>query len=217
MAAMAFACWSMWAVPTRAQPLNAAPLVHAHIERSVARAPLGLADSTATGKHRGGGLLIVGAAVGAAVGNQVLGSPKGWPRTAGGFASRVGDQLAFAIVEESVRAAVTASVDWVPDTLPCRRATSHPTRVGLVRRTTCAVRQTAQMRTPDGRARPNLPFATGVVLASAASASWRPERKSAVTARALVATRIAIVFGASAGTKLVVTWWRDRATSRQSP
>jgi hypothetical protein len=179
-------------------------------------APPGVPDSTATGKHRGGGLLIVGAALGAAVGNQVLGSPKGWPRTAGGFASRVGDQLAFAIVEESLRAAVTASVDWVPDTVPCRRSATHPTRVGLVRRTTCAVRQTALMRTPDGRARPNLPFATGVVVASVASVSWRPERKSAVTARALVATRIGIVFGASAGKNLLATWWRDRQRSRES-
>jgi hypothetical protein len=128
----------------------------------------------------------------------------------------VGDQLAFAIVEESVRAAVTATVDWVPDTVPCRGSTTDPTRVGLVRRTTCAVRQTFLMRTPDGRARPNMPFATGVVLASAASASWRPERKSAVTARALVATRIGVVFGASAGNKLVTTWWRDRARSRSA-
>lgn len=152
--------------------------------------------------------LIAAGALAAATGNQIISSPKGWDRSWDGYAKRLGDQVAFAVIEEGVRTAVDAAVDWHPDTVPCRRNAAG--QVGVLRRTGCAIRQTALMRTPQEAARPNLPFLTGVVVASAASVAWRPERKDPVKARALVATRIAVVFSASAATTLVTTWWRDR-------
>jgi len=174
-------------------------------------------ETSSTGAHYG---LLAAGVVAAATGNQVIASPTGWAQTWRGYGYRLGDQIAFAVVEESVRALVGTTVDWVPDTVPCgpsaQRDTGMVTRdgPGFVRRVGCAVRQTALMRTPAGAGRPNLPFAAGVVLASVASVAWRPEGKDPVKARALVATRIGVVFGASAGTQLVTTWWQDRSTRR---
>jgi hypothetical protein len=184
-----------------------------HVPRSFA--PENRNDAESHGAHVA---LVAAGALAAATGNQIIASPKGWPRTWRGYASRVGDQVAFAVVEEGVRLAVDATVDWEPDTLPCVPSRDAASRLepGLLRRAGCAVRQTAVMRTPAGAARPNLPVATGVVLASVASVSWRPEGKDPVKARALVATRIAVVFGASAATKMVTTWWRDRTVNRET-
>lgn len=181
------------------------------------RHEIGNPEASSTGAHYG---LLAAGVLAASIGNQIIASPTGWPRTWRGYGNRLGDQVAFAVIEESVRALVGTTVDWVPDTVPCVRP-AHPggdsathRGPGLVRRVGCALRQTALMRTPAGAARPNLPFATGVVLASVASVAWRPEGKNPVKARALVATRIGVVFGASAGTQLVTTWWQERAANR---
>ena len=92
--------------------------------------------------------LIAAGALAAATGNQIIGSPKGWDRSWDGYAKRLGDQVAFAVIEEGVRTAVDAIVDWHPDTVPCRRNAAG--QVGVLRRTGCAIRQTALMRTTAG-------------------------------------------------------------------
>lgn len=151
----------------------------------------------------------------ASVGNQVIASPAGWPRTVGGYGSRLGDQVGFAVVEESVRAGLQASLGWKTDHVPCAwQRSDTPATAGLRARIACAARQTATLRTTTGAARPNLPFLAGVVTGAAASATWRPERSDPVKARAMVATRIGIVLGSSVAKRVVTTWWDDRRVTR---
>lgn len=151
----------------------------------------------------------------ASVGNQVIASPAGWPRTVGGYGSRLGDQVGFAAVEESVRAGLQASLKWKADDVPCAwQRSATPASAGLRARIACAARQTATLRTSDGAPRPNLPFLAGVVTGAAASATWRPERSDPVKARAMVATRIGIVLGSSVAKRVGTTWWDDRRGAR---
>ena len=153
------------------------------------------------------------AAVSAATMTQALGAPTAWRRTWGGFGRRVGDQAGFTVIEEGTRLALVATVNWVPDTVPCR---GRVTESGALRlravlpRLGCAVRETVLLRTPSGRPRPNFPLAVGVVGAAAASTLWRPDADTPAHAVSLAATRTAIVFGATVISHLSSDWRQDR-------
>ncbi len=153
------------------------------------------------------------AAVSAATMTQALGAPTGWPRTWGGFGRRVGDQAGFTVIEEGTRLALGATVNWVPDALPCggRVTASGALQLrAVLPRLGCAVRETVLLRTPEGRPRPNFPLGVGVVGAAAASTLWRPDADTPAHALSLAATRTAIVFGATVISHLISDWQRDR-------
>lgn len=143
--------------------------------------------------------------VGASVTGQLLGSPEAWPRTWGGYSRRVGDQIGFAVAERSVEALVSRAVPWTPDSAPCTTLA----RPSINRALGCGVTRTFTLRTAQGERRPNLPFITGVVVATATSLAWRPEADNAVKARSLVGQRIGIVFGATV-LRSAYTEWRAR-------
>ncbi|QJR36602.1 hypothetical protein [Gemmatimonas groenlandica] len=145
--------------------------------------------------------------------SQTLGTPKAWPRTWGGYGSRLGDQLGFLAVKTTVRHVVDRAVPWVDDhsaciTRPVSLARETLTRAG------CAIVRTGTLRTDGGDMRPNLPFLTGAVVGTVTSLSWRPERQSAVSSRSFVLQRIAITYGATAFVRLVTDW---RADARRQP
>lgn len=150
------------------------------------------------------------AAISAATTTQALGSPKAWPRTWSGYGKRLGDQAAFATIEEGTRLSLLATVNWVPDTLPCGGRASAMRLRSFVPRLGCAVRETVLLRTPEGRARPNFPFVVGAVTAAAASTLWRPEADTPAHAASLAATRVAVVLGATVVSHLISDWRQDR-------
>ncbi len=153
------------------------------------------------------------AAVSAATMTQAFGSPSGWPRTWSGYGKRLGDQAAFATIEEGTRLTLGATVNWVPDTVPCSGRVSSTGTIRLravLPRLGCAVRETVLLRTPEGRARPNFPFAVGAIGAAAASTLWRPDADTPAHALSLAATRVAVVFGATVVSHLISDWRQDR-------
>jgi len=153
------------------------------------------------------------AAVSSATMTQALGAPAGWSRTWGGFGRRLGDQAGFTVIEEGTRLALVATVNWVPDTLPCRGRIAGRGAVRLravLPRLGCAVRETVLLRTPEGRPRPNFPLAVGAISAAAASTLWRPDADTPSHAVSLAATRTAIVIGATVISHLIGDWRQDR-------
>jgi len=155
-------------------------------------------------------LSVIGAGIlASSAGNIVIGSPKGWPQTWAGYSYRVADQVGFALLVQGVRGVTQGSLGWKAEPTRCPRPLPGQA-VALRARVGCAVRETMLQRTATGDPRPNLPLFTGVVVASAASVSWRPERADPVSARAMFATRVAVVLGASMATKVVTGWWDDR-------
>jgi hypothetical protein len=132
--------------------------------------------------------MLAGGAFMAAVGGQIIQSPTAWPRTAGGFARRLGDQAGFVIVEESLRAATLRLTGWEADGRPCA--------VDWIRLAPCAAVRVFGAHTADGRRRMNLPLVVGIVGGTLASLAWRPEgRASGAKAQNFVATRLAISVG----------------------
>ena len=153
------------------------------------------------------------AAVSSATMTQAFGAPSGWPRTWGGFGRRLGDQAGFTVIEEGTRLALVATVNWVPDTLPCsgRMTASGAIRLrAVLPRLGCAVRETVLLRTPEGRPRPNFPLAMGAIGAAAASTMWRPDADTPSQAVSLAVTRSAIVVGATVMSHLFSDWRQDR-------
>jgi hypothetical protein len=149
-------------------------------------------------------VMLAGVAVAAAAGAQVVASPTAWPRTAGGYARRLGDQVGFIVVEESLRAGVQRLTGLRPDTRPCPRDAR--------RIVPCAAARVFGARTDDGRTRPALPLLAGIVGGTAASLAWRPEgRRGGGDALAFVGTRLAIGFGAPVLARVVRDWRRPGA------
>ncbi len=144
---------------------------------------------------------------------QTLKTPKAWPRTVGGYASRVGDQFGFLIVEESVKLAVDRAVPWVNDRTTCLK---KPVSLGreVLTRFGCAVARTSTMRTTEGELRPNLPFISGALIGTGVSLTWRPERSSAVSSRAFVVQRLGITYGATALVRMITDWRADAKAGR---
>ncbi len=157
--------------------------------------------------------LLALAAISAASFNQAIGAPKGWTRTWGGYGRRVGDQVGFAVVEETVRLGLGATVSWVPDTMPCQGRTGAGPALRLssvAPRLGCAVRESVVLRNQHGVARPNFPLGVGTLAASAASALWRPDAGTPSKALTLIATRVAVVFGATVASRFITDWRDDR-------
>jgi hypothetical protein len=150
------------------------------------------------------------AAVGVAGMQLALGEPKGWSRTWGGYARRVGDQAGFIAIEETVRLSLGATVDWTPDTQPCGGRASKAKWRALLPRVGCAMRETALLRTSDAHARPNFPLVLGAVTASAVSTTWRPDASTPSKAVSLALTRTAIVLGSTVVSHLISDWRSDR-------
>ena len=148
--------------------------------------------------------MLAGGAVMAAVGGQVIQSPTAWPRTAGGFARRLGDQAGFVIVEESVRVATLRLTGWEADGRPCA--------INWLRLAPCAAVRVFGAHTADGRPRVNLPLVVGIVGGTVASLAWRPEgRSSGAKARNFVATRLAISVGVPVMLRMVTELRRSGA------
>ncbi len=156
------------------------------------------AGSAAANAAATGGLILLGAA-----GAQVLHTPAAWPRTAGGFGRRVADQTGFYVVQTGAQRALGAALGWRADEAPC------PGRA-LGRLVPCAVARTFTAVDRRGVRRANVPFLASVAAATAASVAWRPERRSAVKARAFAATRVGVVLGGFAAERLLVEWRRGR-------
>jgi hypothetical protein len=148
-------------------------------------------------------------AVAAAAMTQALGAPEQWHRTWGGYARRLGDQAGFIAIEETVRLSLGATVNWVPDTQPCGGRASKAKWRALMPRIGCAVRETALLRTPEGRGRPNFPLFAGVVGASSASTIWRPDADTPAHAVSLALTRTAVAMTATVLSHLITDWRKD--------
>lgn len=156
-------------------------------------------DAHATRNH----YLVLGAgALGAATFNQATAMPAKWKRTWGGYGARVGDQVGFAVVEESLRAGLGAVMPWTEPAMECRGARASGgrgvwSRIG--RATTCGIVNTLVVRNADGARRPNVPLLGAIAGASAVSLAWRPEREDAAKGRSFVLTRISAVTGGAMG------------------
>jgi hypothetical protein len=149
------------------------------------------------------------AAVAVAALTQASGTPKGWARTWGGYARRVGDQAGFIAIEETVRLSLGATVRWTPDTQPCSgRARAEKWRA-LLPRLGCAVRETVLLRTPDGHARPNFPLVFGAASAAAISTTWRPDADTPAHAVSVALTRTAFVLTGNVISHLISDWRKD--------
>jgi hypothetical protein len=180
--------------PLPVAPLPAAtPSVQAATESSVLRRVPGMA---------------IGAVAAAAI-TQALGAPKQWHRTWDGYARRLGDQAGFIAIEETVRLSLGATVNWVPDTQPCAGRAGKAKWRALMPRIGCAVRETAFLRTPEGRGRPNFPLFVGVVSASSASTIWRPDADTPAHAMSLAITRTAVAMTATVVSHLIADWRKD--------
>lgn len=154
------------------------------------------------------GVLAIGM-VSAATWTQVLGVPEGWPRTWRGYGNRLGDQVGFAAVEESVHAGLQAVIPWrslEPECLGARAG--HAWRARPVAAVRCGLHSTFVAQTRAGEARPNVPLLGAVITASAVSLAWRPERKSAQKGQLFVLTRIGIATGATVMSRSYRAWRR---------
>ena len=157
----------------------------------------------ATGRY----VLIGVGALTAAAWNQTIGTPKAWRRTWPGFGARLGDQVGFAVVEESLHAGIGALVPWHAVRSPCLAARrGHPFGRRVVATTRCAVHDRFVARNAAGEARPNVPFLGAVVGASAISLAWRPERADARQGQVFVASRIGIVLAGAVGKAMWEAW-----------
>jgi hypothetical protein len=161
--------------------------------------------------------LLIAMPFAGALGAHVLGSPKGWARTWDGYGNRLGDQVGFLLIEESVRR-VLANV--LPPTAP--RSSCWASDRRAVRNLTvgsgCALWSTvaAQPATGEGW-RFNAPVTVSLLAATGASLAWRPERSDAASARTFLLTRTAIVFGGMAAGRLFDDWrHRDAPTSGEA-
>lgn len=147
--------------------------------------------------------------VSAATWTQVIGMPEDWPRTWRGYGNRLGDQVGFAAVEESVHAGLQAVIPWRSFEPECTGARAgHAWRARSMAAVRCGLRSTFVAQTRAGEARPNVPLLGAVVAASAASLAWRPERKSAHKGQLFVLTRIGIVTGATVMSRSYRAWRR---------
>jgi hypothetical protein len=158
--------------------------------------------------HPSVGVMAFGA-VSAASWTQVIGMPEGWPRTWRGYGYRLGDQVGFAVAEESVRAGLLAVVPWRSMETACvgaRAGRAWNARANAALR--CGMHSTFVAYTEAGAPRPNVPLLGAVIAASAVSLAWRPERKSARKGQLFVLTRVGIVTGATVLNRGYRAWGR---------
>lgn len=162
------------------------------------RAGTVLADTTARAAHDAPSqrryLLIGAGAVTVATFNQALAMPHEWKRTWHGYSARLGDQVGFAVAEESLRLSLLRVMPWTSAPKPCPSAKPGRAmlkRVGSAFR--CSAVQTLTAYTPDGERRPNVPLLGAIAGASALSVAWRPERSSYPKAPLFALQRFGIV------------------------
>lgn len=173
---------------------------------TVAAVPV-VADTTTYERHTIRPLVMAIGMVSAASWTQALGVPEGWPRTWRGYGYRLGDQVGFAVAEESMRAGLQAVIPWRSAELACdgaRAGHAWPARGWAATR--CGLRGTFVAQTRTGARRPNVPLLGAIVTASAVSLAWRPERKSARKGQLFVLTRVGIVTGATVFNRGVQAW-----------
>lgn len=150
--------------------------------------------------------LLIAMPFAGALGAHVLGSPEGWARTWHGYGNRLGDQVGFLLIEESVRRvlanvlppAAPRTSCWTPE-----RGALHNLAAG----SGCALWSTVAVRPAAGDGwRVNAPVTVSLLAATGASLAWRPERSDAASARTFLLTRTAIVFGGMAAGRLFDDW-----------
>lgn len=145
--------------------------------------------------------------VSAASWTQVIGMPEAWPRTWQGYGNRLGDQVGFAATEEVLRLGLEAAVPWHSAPRPCPGARpGRGTWQRLGAATKCGLAGTFVAYARDGERRPNVPLLGAIVMASAVSLSWRPERTDAHKGQVFLLTRVGISMGASSATRALVAW-----------
>jgi hypothetical protein len=141
-----------------------------------------------------------------ALGAHVVGSPEAWERTWGGYGNRLGDQVGFLLVEESVRRVLTSVLAPTAPRTSCWRADRSAAR-NLTTGAGCALASTVVARPLHGDGwRFNAPVTVSLLAATGASLAWRPERADAAKARSFLLTRTVIVFGSMAAARLFEDW-----------
>jgi hypothetical protein len=151
--------------------------------------------SPATKAALTGAMILAGAS-----GAQLIKTPDPWPRTIGGFGSRVADQTGFYIVQTTTFRSVSSVLDYRPDAVLCPKS-------ALV---SCAFVSTFTAFNRVGERRANWPMISSIIVGTGASLAWRPERHDNAKAWGFVGTRLAIGFGGYVAERLVVDWWAQR-------
>jgi len=113
---------------------------------------------------------------------QVTKSPDEWPRTAGGAARRLGDQVGFVAIRSIAHDQLRRAIPWTASVSRCPHK--------LATRTWCAVTKTFVAYNRDGAPRPDIARVGSIAMASVGSLLWRPERASRGTASVFVASRV---------------------------
>ena len=142
-----------------------------------------------------GGAILLGAS-----GAQLIKTPEAWPRTIGGYGSRVADQTGFYVVKTATYSGVASLLDYRPDAVLCPKST-------LLR---CSFVSTFTAFDRTGQRRANWPMISSILVGTGASLAWRPEREDNGKAWGFVATRLGIVFGGYVVERFVVDWWAQR-------
>jgi len=151
--------------------------------------------SPATKAALTGGAILLGAS-----GAQLIKTPEAWPRTIGGYGSRVADRTGFYVVKTATHSGVASLLDYRPDAVLCPRST-------LLR---CSFVSTFTAFDRAGQRRTNWPLIRSILVGTGASLAWRPEREDNGKAWGFVATRLGIVFGGYVVERFVVDWWAQR-------
>ncbi len=125
--------------------------------------------------------MSAGVVFGAAV-LQVTNTPDEWPRTVGGAARRLGDQVGFVAIRSITYDQLRRAIPWTASETPCPHK--------LATRTWCAVTQTFVAYDRDGAPRPDVARVGSIAMASVGSLLWRPERAVRGTASVFVASRV---------------------------
>lgn len=141
------------------------------------------------------GMILAGAG-----GSQVVQSPKAWPQTIGGYQNRVGDLAGFTIVQAATQRSIEAMYGWRPYAAVCVRE----------RLLSCAYERTFTGFDRNGVRHRNLPLMAGIVVGSAASVLWRPERLDDTKTLMFIGTRILTTTAGAWGGRVVHDWLATR-------
>lgn len=144
--------------------------------------------------------LTAGLIVAGATGAQLIKSPEAWPRTVGAFGQRIADQTAFYTVATGSYWVVARATGLRSYTDPCPRER-------LLR---CAAVRTFTATDAAGAQHLHTPLLSSIVVASATSVLWRPERADNTKAWEFFFTRVGIVVTGYVAERVLVDWWKGR-------
>lgn len=146
------------------------------------------------------GMILAGAG-----GTQYVQSPKAWPQTVGGYGNRVADLAGFTVVQAATQKSLEAMSGWRPYAAVCVRE----------RLIACTYERTFTGFDRNGIRHRNYPLIAGIVVGSAASVLWRPERQDDTKTLMFISTRILSTTAGAWGGRIVHDWLATRPV-RQS-